>query len=179
MAEYSRKKKEKDIIIPRKIHELTNKQVGNILFDSDIHSWSKDNNEFTRKLNGKKDIIIVIENDARDIFGGYIGSKINIGEIINDKKCFVFSFKKNNEWTSKRYNRNGIGGSYLISIDKRNTLFGFGIVNDGFGEDIIVSKKEESCGICQQECYDYNGEKNALTDSNGFSVEHILVYQLK
>ena len=158
---------------------MTNRRIENILFDSEIHDWSQENNQFNKILNGKKDIIVLIEDEKQNLFGGYIGNEIQTNENLKDETCYVFSLRKNGIYRKKRYFRNEKGSSCRINTDEKITSFGFGIGNDNGLNDICIFKKECGEGYCQQECYDYQGESNALTGKSRFNIKRIVVYQLQ
>ena len=51
----------------------------------------------------KKDVIVLIEDERQNLFGGYIGNEIIINENINDDSGYVFSIRKNFQYETKRY----------------------------------------------------------------------------
>ena len=75
--------------------------------------------------------------------------------------------------------KNGTGYSYWIPNDSHNYLMAFGMGDDKHGRDITLRKKDYSSGICRQECYDYQGERYALTGKLDFNIKRIIVYQLQ
>ena len=120
----------------------------------------------------------MVEDEYQNLFGGYIDTTITIGETITSNNCYVFSLRKNGEYRMKKYFRNKTGSSCRISVDEKDTLFGFGVGNNDCFNDIFIFKKDYSDGYCQQECYDYKGESFALTGKGDFNVKRIVVYQL-
>ena len=172
-----RREKERE---PRKLEELSGMKIKEILFDSDIHKWSENENEneFVEKINGKKDIIILIEYEQQNLFGGYIGNKIIIGEDVNDPTCYLFSLRKNGKYTMKQYFRNEKDYSYYIPSHLTGYLMTFGSSKSSF-EDITLLKKEYSSGYCAVWCYDYQGESFALAEKQHFNIKRIVVHQLQ
>ena len=71
MKENQIKKYSKEI---QQIEELTKLEMNYILFDSDNDRWKIFNSEFGDKLKGHKNIVIVIEDEENNIFGGYINA---------------------------------------------------------------------------------------------------------
>ena len=171
-------KNEKDEI-ERRINEMTNKEIEEIIFDSEINKWSENDSEFDQKLNKKKDIIILIEDERQNLFGGYIGNEICLGLHILDNSCYVFSLRKDGIYDTKRYERNEKGYSYCIALKSHYCLMSFGMDNSYKCRDIALHKKDYSSGYCQQVCYNYSGEEFALTGKNWFTIKRIVVYQLK
>ena len=157
---------------------MTNKRIKEILFDSEIHKWNENESEFGQKINGKKNVLILIEDERQNLFGGYIGNEVRINNQIKDKSCYVFSFRKDGEYRMKRFERNQTRYSYWIPDNSRDCLIAFGI-KSGQGKDITLYKKEYSIGYCEQICYDYKGEQFALTGKMYFNIKRIVVYQLK
>ena len=125
---------------------MTNRQINEILFDSEIHEWSVNDSEFGEKLRGKKDVIILIEDHQQNLFGGYIGNQIRISEYVKDKTCYVFSLRKNGEYRMKKYLKNEIGYSYWIGNDLNDYLMAFGLNDEECVRDISLYKKDYSSG---------------------------------
>ena len=161
----------------RRINEMTDRQINEIIFDSEIHDWNVNDSDFSEELRGKKDIIILIEDERQNLFGGYIGNEIRVNENVKDDSSYVFSLRKNGEYTMKRYLRNEIGDSYWIINSSHPCLIGFG-ADSGRTRDITLSTKDYSTGLCQQKCYNYNGELYALAGKRDFNIKRIVVYQL-
>ena len=85
------------------ITQLWNQQTKgdfDIIFDSTKkHGWSKENNEFSKKIFNKSKVCIVIENEDGEIFGCYINSIIdkidkNLYDYFNTQKTKVKHFCK-------------------------------------------------------------------------------------
>ena len=51
--------------------------MGDVIFNSDKDKWEYRNSEFSEKLVGKKNIVVVIEDTNGNKFGGYVGNVIN------------------------------------------------------------------------------------------------------
>ena len=62
-----------------------------------------------------------------NLFGGYIGNKVQIDENMKDESCYLFSLRKNGEYRMKKYLRNEKGYSYWISNDSSGDLMVFGL----------------------------------------------------
>ena len=165
--------------IEQSLSQLSSKQINKILFDSEKDKWNKQDSSFTTQLQGKQDIIILIEDEQMNLFGGYIGNEIIIGKNVKDNSCFVFSLRKNGVKNLKRFEKNQIGYSYWIRPDSSDLLMGFGMSEDGkLSKDITLFKKNKCSGFCSQLCYDYNDEEFALCGKKNFNIKRIVVYQL-
>ncbi|BFU26492.1 trichohyalin, putative [Entamoeba histolytica] len=81
--------KTKEII--KQLEELTEKRINNILFDSYIDGWSVNTSLFDQRIWKKEHIIIIIEDEEGNKFGGYVSEKIDKVSRIYDSKSFVFS----------------------------------------------------------------------------------------
>ncbi|BFU25804.1 trichohyalin, putative [Entamoeba histolytica] len=80
----------------KQLEELTEKRINNILFDSDKDNWNKNTSVFNQKIMNKEHLIIIIEDEDGNKFGGYVNSKIDkVDECINDSKSFLFSLESN------------------------------------------------------------------------------------
>ena len=157
---------------------MTKKQVKEIVFNSEIHKWSENNSEFDQKLNGKKNIIVLIEDERKNLFGGYIGNEIQIWKYMKDESCYLFSLRKNGKYRFKKYLKNETGYSYIIPNDSSDGLMAFG-VNNNRGKDITLYKKDYSSGYCEQECYEYSRQTFTLTGKCCFNIKRIVIYQLQ
>ena len=56
----------------KQLFEITGFRIKETLFDSNIHKWSKNDSEFSSRLKGHRNIVIVIEDKNNNIFGGYM-----------------------------------------------------------------------------------------------------------
>ena len=123
-------------------------------------------------------VLILIEDEQNNLFGGYIENEVIIDKHIKDKSCYVFSLRKNGEYTMKRYLKNENGYSYgFLSALNKNTLIVFGESEDSKCNDIVLYKNLS--GYCKQVCYNYNDEQFALTGKRCFNTKRIIVYQLQ
>ena len=85
----------------KQIEEWTNKKVGEVVFDSNIHNWRQNTSEFDSKVFNRSNLIFVVEDESGNKFGGYVNTKIDKyywkeygqwkGQRITDPKAFVFS----------------------------------------------------------------------------------------
>ncbi|BFU18161.1 hypothetical protein EHI8A_047030 [Entamoeba histolytica HM-1:IMSS-B] len=78
----------------KQLEEWTEKRISNILFDSNNDDWNISTSVFDQRILNKEHIIIIIEDEEGNKFGGYIHSKIDeTDERIKDIRSFVFSIK--------------------------------------------------------------------------------------
>ncbi|BFU20722.1 hypothetical protein EHI2019_001026100 [Entamoeba histolytica] len=59
------------------IEEWTNRRVGDKIFDSDKDDWKVNTSVFESRLMSKEHIIIIIEDEDGNKFGGYVNCKID------------------------------------------------------------------------------------------------------
>ncbi|GAB1218781.1 hypothetical protein ENUP19_0003G0069 [Entamoeba nuttalli] len=157
--------------------EWTNRKVGNILFDSDKDDWNIDTSVFDKRIMNKEHIIIIIEDEEGNKFGGYVNEKIDKDDgWINDPKSFVFSLESKGriegmmKFDVKRPQR-----AFKIYNKSHNCLFSF-----GYGGDIRVFKendKTKSC--CNQHSFEYEGIESALCGKEHFTPKRIIVIEMK
>ena len=162
-------RKKDDIEIPKRIAEMTKRTIKSEVFNSDKQKWGIKESEFSRIVNGKKNVMIIIEDEHNNIFGGYISKEIVINEWIIDQTAFVLSMKKG-------------GNGLFVFPEFRNGLFIFGGGNadDNSPKDISVMKKSDDCDRCFsiQQSFNYGKDKKALTGNDQFFVSRIIVYEL-
>ncbi|BFU18594.1 trichohyalin, putative [Entamoeba histolytica] len=77
------------------LEEWTEKRISNILFDSYNDNLKVDTSVFDQRIMNKEHIIIIIEDEEENKFGGYVNSNIDKidkdYECIYDSKSFLFS----------------------------------------------------------------------------------------
>ncbi|BFU26698.1 predicted protein [Entamoeba histolytica] len=162
------------------IEEWTNRKVGNILFDSDIDNWKEKTSVFGERIINKEHIIIIIEDEDGNKFGGYVNEKIDkVNSYINDSKSFVFSLESNGR----------IEG--MMKFDIKEPQHAFGLFNQsdnclfqfGYCGDIFVYKENNKTeSYCIQDSFEYEGISNALCGNewpNHFTPKRIIVIEMK
>ena len=77
------------------LEDWTGLQCNDLLFDSNIHDWSKNNSDFSSRIKGHRNVCILIEDTNGNIFGGYCSKEIGIDKYHFDSKSFVFSLQIN------------------------------------------------------------------------------------
>ena len=117
------------------------------LFNSDIYKWYRNDSEFGERLKWYWHLCIVIEDTNRNMFGGCCCKQVGISKYYFDSNNFVFSMKRNNKYTMKKYAlKNGCYDFYLY-IDSNDTLFGFGaedVDNQNNFRNICIVKKDST-----------------------------------
>ena len=168
------------------IEKWTNKKFGEKIFDSETDNWKKNTSLFDDKLYGRSNVLILIqEEDNKNIFGGYIDTKIFTRDhFINDKNAFIFTMNsKRIPQGMKRINCIQPQNSFVLCSKNKEKLFFFGGHNE-YGtyeyHDIILKKQDisekGSCNLTKS--YDYTQYEYIAGDEN-FYVSKILVYQMK
>ena len=163
----------------KQVEEWTNKKLGKIIFESEKSNWNINTSTFDIKLYGKKEFIIVIEDENNNKFGCYSHEKINKkNERAKDEKLFLFSLESNGRYSGmtkieSRYNRyNGFGIN-----DKQQPI----LTEIGYGPAINIYKehyKSESVCYQEDEYFDYKGVKNALCGEESFTPKRFIVIQM-
>ncbi|BFU23715.1 predicted protein [Entamoeba histolytica] len=181
-SDYLERKKRKEEEERRKeemlqLEEWTNRKVSNILFDSDIDDWNKNTSVFDQRIMNKEHIIIIIEDEEGNKFGGYVNSKINkVQYYINDSKSFVFSLESNGRIEGMmKFDIKQPQYAFYLNSQTDNCLFSF-----GYFCDIHVYKENyKTQSFCKQYSYDYKGISNALCGKYNFIPKRIIVIEMK
>ncbi|BFU22331.1 trichohyalin, putative [Entamoeba histolytica] len=122
---------------------------------------NKSTSVFDQKIINKEHIIIIIEDEEGNKFGGYVNSKIDkvgngfIGDYIYDSKSFVFSLESNGR----------IEGMMKFDIKLQQYAF------------ILYNQSHD----CFQNCFEYNGIENALCGKEipeCFTSKRIIVIEM-
>ncbi|BFU26664.1 predicted protein [Entamoeba histolytica] len=160
------------------IEEWTNRKIDNILFDSDIDNWKVGTSIFDERIMNKENIIIIIEDEEGNKFGGYVNSKINeVGDFINDSNSFLFSLESNgrNEGM-KKYDIKQQQYSFKLFNQSSDYLFGF-----GFGDIRVYKENDKTESYCKQHSFSYEGISKALCGKEypeRFTPKRIIVIEM-
>ena len=123
----------------KQIEEWTKSLFKEILFDTDYCDWSSEKSSFNKRIEGKENIIIIIEDINNNVFGGYVHKTIEndanlenttiVRTYLKDFNIFVFSIKSNGrERIPKKFERQEIDKpvQFVIFEDNYHQLFTFG-----------------------------------------------------
>ena len=166
----------------------TGLKCGDIIFDSTKHGWSKENNEFRKKIWMKSKICIVIENEDGEIFGCYINSTIDeVGWNIKDEHAFVFNLESNGRHKSPmKFDIKKEKCDYAFVLCSDNHFYNSDWLFSCGNSDISIykeNKKSRSC--CYQDKgshFDYRGVEKALVQNpnypNNFTPKRFIVIQM-
>ena len=149
----------------QQIEEWSEKEVGEILFESDKDEWTT-NKVLNEHLIGREKIIIVIEDMNGNKFGGYINSKIEKTgttweQGIQDDKAFLYSLRSGGRMNKRlKYPIKESEKAFMINNEEEmKWLFIFGT-----GSDIVIYKEPyKTLSQCvQSTTYDYQNIQYAL-----------------
>ncbi|BFU25338.1 predicted protein [Entamoeba histolytica] len=163
------------------LEEWTNRKVGNILFDSDKDDWNVNKSVFDERIMNKEHIIIIIEDEDRNKFGGYVNSKVDkIHSYIKDSKSFVFSLESKGRIEGmKKFDIKHTENTFYLHSQSSDGLFGFG----KYGSDIFMCKENNKTkSWCYQYSYSYEGISNTLCGKeypDRFTTKRIMVIEMK
>ncbi|BFU19555.1 trichohyalin, putative [Entamoeba histolytica] len=168
-----------NVMLIKQIEEWTEKRISNILFDSDKDDWSIDTSVFDQRIMNKKHIIIIIEDEEGNKFGGYVNSKINkVGHYINDSQSFLFSLESNGRMKGMmKFDIKEPGHAFCLFNQSHDYLVIFGC------SDIRVYKENyKTKSFCFQRSFEYEGIENALCGKEYpeyFKPKQIIVIEMK
>ncbi|KAL7719024.1 hypothetical protein QTN25_003408 [Entamoeba marina] len=164
-------------IIYQSMNVLTkwsNKQHNQILFDSDVDG-DGGRNVLRQRVLKKDHLYFITFDDKKNVFGGYIDSKImNTDTYVKDPKSFLFSLINKGEVKNTKYDvkRESVNNAFkILSSNTHNSLY-------LFANDLMVCKPKNTKSLCDQFCYEYNGEINPLTESTNFTTQRIIVLRM-
>ncbi|BFU18087.1 trichohyalin, putative [Entamoeba histolytica] len=160
----------------KQIEEWTNRKVGNILFDSDIDDWKVNTSVFGERIKNKEHIIIIIEDEDGNKFGGYVNSKIDEVGWIYDSNSFLFSLKSKGRMEGMmKFDIIQPQSAFCLFNQSNDCLFAF-----GYYDDIVVFKENDKTrSYCKQRSFDYKGIRNALCGKELFTPKRIMVIEMK
>ncbi|BFU20592.1 predicted protein [Entamoeba histolytica] len=175
--EEEKEKERKRQVEIQQIEEWTNRKVFSTLFDSDKDNWNADISVFDQRIKNKEHLIILIEDEEGNKFGGYVDSKIDkVGCYINDSKSFLFSLESNGRIEGmKKFDIKKSGYAFWLWNQSDNCLFALGC-----GHDICVYKENyKTKSYCKQSSFEYGGISNALCGKGGFTPKRITIIEMK
>ncbi|BFU26775.1 trichohyalin, putative [Entamoeba histolytica] len=169
-----------DKVYIKQLEEWTEKRINNILFDSDKDNWNKNTSVFDERIINNKHIIIIIEDEDGNKFGGYVNEKIDKIDngFIKDSKSFLFSLESKGRIEGmKKFDIKEPQYAFWLYKQTDDYLFGFGI------DDIAVYKEDNKTeSSCYQRSFSYEGISNALCGKQlpkRFIPKQIIVIEMK
>ena len=156
--------------------ELTGKQMGFVLFDSNYDSWGYDS-VFNKKILGKSNLLFIIKREFDLYIGGYINAVIDKEDaFITDPNAFLFTCKE------------GIPRKYNIIQEKQQEAFKlysskFGNLFQMGENDLFIYKQYYTSLVFSYDnsSFDYENQSFALIRSDQtihFVPEQLIVVQL-
>ena len=163
----------------KQIEKWTNKKLGEIIFDSNIHSWKRNTSILDSKIIGKSKLLFLIEDERNNLFGYYFDSLIENKyhtKIPTNKNSFIFSLRSNGR----------INGMMKFEIKKTECGLWIHKKDDnlllslGYCDIYLYKDNEKFSSYCKQDNNDfnYNGYLNVLTGSYNFVPKRFFIIQM-
>ncbi|GAB1223301.1 hypothetical protein ENUP19_0141G0002 [Entamoeba nuttalli] len=165
----------------KQLEEWTEKRISNILFDSDIDDWNINTSVFGERIMNKEHIVIIIEDEEGNKFGGYVNEKINEdGYYTNDSNSFLFSLKSKGRMKGMiKFDIEIPQNAFCLFNQSDDRLFEFGY---GYSDILVYKENNKTYSYCNQYSFSYEGVSNALCGKewpNYFTPKRIIVIQMK
>ncbi|KAL7712549.1 TLDc domain-containing protein [Entamoeba marina] len=159
-----------DYIVVKSIEllcEWCHKTSYTIIFDSDIDGNGKE--ILATKVFNKGNVCFIHIDEEKNVFGGYITSKIDKFEThISDSNAFVFSLVRNGIFDPHKYDilKEEQQDAFLL-YESNDCLYNIG------GDlciscDISASKINDPYSFCDQTTFNYKGIEKALHDKQEY-----------
>ena len=167
------------------IEQWTGKKIENVLFYSERDNWKRKNCELNEKINGKKQLLFLIESKEGEKFGYYLSSKVENKTDKNgfhsrmsaDENSFHFNLESNGRLKEPmKFEIRRPKWGYRLFDEFDNCLIGIG--------DIYLYKQEQNVGQCLQQnesSFEYYNIENALcgkTFPQQFEMKQFVVIEL-
>ncbi|BFU24568.1 trichohyalin, putative [Entamoeba histolytica] len=128
----------------------------------------------------KEDIIIIIEDEDGNKFGGYVNSKIDkVDDFINDSKSFLFSLESNGRIERMmKFDIKEQQYAFRLHNQYDDCLFSFGLS----GDILVYKENNKTKSWCYHRSFDYKRISNALCGKqypNRFTPKRIIVIEMK
>ena len=174
------------------IEQWTQMGFHEIIFDSDVCSYSIGSSTFDKRIYGRGKLVFLIEDENNNIFGCFVNQPIDRywyfknnqwnGSKIVDKKTFIFTIESNGRCQQPmKFEIKPTDKSEAFALYHENESMLFSIGN---GFDICIFKEESkhACYCCQQS-FDYQGYQKVLVGNESksypFTLKRIQVFQMK
>ncbi|BFU22404.1 TLD, putative [Entamoeba histolytica] len=160
------------------IEEWTERKVGNLLFDSDKDDWNKNTSIFDKRIMNKEHLIILIEDEEGNKFGGYVDSKIDkVDDKIYDSKSFLFSLESKGRMKGmKKFDIKQPEYAFKLYNQSDDRLFVF-----GYGDIFVYKENYKTKSFCKQHSFSYEEISNALCGNYQyrFTPKRFIVIEMK
>ncbi|BFU24563.1 trichohyalin, putative [Entamoeba histolytica] len=125
----------------------------------------------------KEHIIIIIEDEDGNKFGGYVNEKIDkVDGDINDSKSFLFSLESNGRIEEMmKFDIIFQEDAFGLCSQSDDCLFGFGY----YGDIVVYKENNKTESWCEQYSFEYKGISNALCGKHNFTPKRIIVIEMK
>ena len=167
------------------LEKWTQKKCGEIIFDSDVDNWEKDTSVLNERLDGRNQVVFIIEDDRGEKFGYYLNCEISDNYVdwsCSDDKSFLFNLESNGRLPQPM--KFEIKNPKQGYVRYKNKYYRFMTLGDIRLMKNI--KKEQSYCRQDNEAVDYHGIENALcgrtttdNEKHNFTPKRILVIQMK
>ena len=171
----------------KQLEEWTNRHLGEVVFNSDIHDWNPKTSVFGKRILGKSNLLFLFEDKDKNLFGYYLSDvKIDWKDMKPvGKESFLCSLRNNGR----------LPGMMKFEILKENEGYVLHKSSDecliriGEGRAVMVQKKNCAAGYCNvSKTFNYHGYPDALIgklshwndplkEQNGLIVTRIVVIQ--
>ena len=164
----------------KQLEQWTGLKCGEVVFDSDLNNWNKNNCDLNSKIIGRKQLVFLIEDENGEKFGYYLNTKMIRNYMKNkpaDWKSFQFNIESNGRLaTMEKYEIKDIySGGYKMNRETEEMLITLG--------DIVLMKKERKnkslCYNDKKKSFDFDDEKYVMTGRKHFCVERLVVIQME
>ena len=171
----------------KQLEEWTGLTCGEIIFHSEIDNWSQNISIFNDKINGKKQLVFLIEDEDGELFGYYLNTEIIdkqnergwYEDQITDNKSFSFNLYSNgrlNQPMKFEIKNVSFRSGYLLYPKSFYVLIRIGII-------WIMKENKKYKSFCFEKEYDfdYKGIENAICGKSNerFTIKHFVVVQMK
>ncbi|BFU21524.1 predicted protein [Entamoeba histolytica] len=168
------------------IEEWTERRINNILFDSDKDDWNVNTSVFNQRIMNKEHIIIIIEDEEGNKFGGYVNSKIDkVESYINDSQSFLFSLESNGRMKGmKKFDIKQPQYAFYLHNQSNDYLFAFGgglfgLFVFGYNDICVYKENNKTQSSCNPWSFEYKGISNALCGKDRFTPKRIIAIEMK
>ena len=169
------------------IEKWTQLQVMTTVFDSTVDNWSEETSVFNEKINGKKQLLFLIEDEENEKFGYYLNTSIDLHYIGKNRKTDNHSFHFNLQSTNKHLKqpmkfeiKDIENGGYCLCDNNDDYLIYIGDI------ELFKQNRKYKSYCCQMnEYFNYQGINKALCGKKKneygemcFNLKRIVVIQM-
>ena len=157
----------------KQLEEWTALKFGDVLFDSKFDNWSINSSVFGKRINGKKQLVFLIEDDNKEKFGFYLNTQMKFSK---NKKIFTETDQQSFEFNLQSNGRL----DKMMKFPIRNCLYGYLFYDESnillcqLGDIVLYKENKRNLSYClhNENIFDYQRIPNAICGRSRYKINN-------